>query len=172
MTLNNYIYAMNQVKQDIQEKIMTLPALKNRVESWKAKGEKVVFTNGVFDLLHTGHITYMTDAASLGTKLIIGLNADSSVKRLKGPERPVNDQDSRALLLASMFFIDAVVLFEEDTPITLITTLMPDVLAKGGDYTIDTIVGAKEVIANGGEVEVISFVDGFSSTSIINRIRQ
>lgn len=163
---------MNQVKQRIQEKIMTLPALKEQVENWKARGEKVVFTNGVFDLLHTGHITYMTDAAALGTKLIIGLNADNSVKRLKGPERPVNDQNSRALLLASMFFIDAVVLFEEDTPINLITTLLPDVLAKGGDYTVDTIVGAKEVMANGGEVKVISFVDGFSSTSIINRIRQ
>lgn len=163
---------MNQVKQRIQEKILTLSALKTQVESWKAKGEIVVFTNGVFDLLHTGHITYMADAAALGTKLIIGLNADSSVKRLKGPERPVNDQDSRALLLASMFFIDGIVIFEEDTPIDLITTLLPDVLAKGGDYTIDTIVGAKEVIANGGEVKVISFVDGFSSTSIINRIRQ
>lgn len=163
---------MNQVKQHIQAKINTLPELKKRVDKWKASGERVVFTNGVFDLLHTGHITYMADAAELGTKLIIGLNADSSVKRLKGPERPVNDQDSRALLLASMLFIDAVVLFEEDTPLTLITTLLPDVLAKGGDYALDNIVGAREVLANGGEVKVISFVDGFSSTAIINRIKQ
>jgi rfaE bifunctional protein nucleotidyltransferase chain/domain len=161
----------NPLKNKIQEKITTLPELKKRVDGWKASGERVVFTNGVFDLLHTGHITYMVDAASLGTKLIIGLNSDSSVKRLKGPERPVNDQDSRALLLASMLFIDAVVIFEEDTPLNLISILLPDVLAKGGDYTVDTIVGAKEVMANGGDVEVISFVDGFSSTAIIRKIR-
>jgi rfaE bifunctional protein nucleotidyltransferase chain/domain len=161
----------NPLKNKIQEKITTLPELKKRMDDWKASGERVVFTNGVFDLLHTGHITYMVDAASLGTKLIIGLNSDNSVKRLKGPERPVNDQESRALLLASMLFIDAVVIFDEDTPLNLISTLLPDVLAKGGDYTVDTIVGAKEVMANGGDVEVISFVDGFSSTAIIRKIR-
>lgn len=161
----------NSIKEKIQAKIVTLPQLKSMVNEWKAAGEKVVFTNGVFDLLHTGHITYMADAASQGTKLIIGLNSDASVKRLKGPERPVNDQDSRALLLASFFFIDAIVIFEEDTPLNLITTILPDVLAKGGDYTVDTIVGATEVIANGGEVKVISFVDGFSSTAIIRKIR-
>ncbi|MES2279649.1 MAG: D-glycero-beta-D-manno-heptose 1-phosphate adenylyltransferase [Bacteroidota bacterium] len=161
----------NPLKEKIQSKIVNLPELKNRVADWKQAGEKVVFTNGVFDLLHTGHITYMADAASLGTKFIIGLNSDNSVKRLKGPDRPVNDQDSRALLLAAFFFIDAIVIFEEDTPLNLITILLPDVLAKGGDYTVDTIVGAKEVMANGGEVEVISFVDGFSSTAIISKIR-
>jgi rfaE bifunctional protein nucleotidyltransferase chain/domain len=161
----------NPLKNKIQEKITMLPELKKRVDFWKASGERIVFTNGVFDLLHTGHITYLADAASLGTKLIIGLNSDRSVKRLKGPERPVNDQDSRALLLAAMFFIDAVVVFEEDTPLNLISTLLPNVLAKGGDYTVDTIVGAKEVMANGGDVEVISFVDGFSSTAIIRKIR-
>jgi len=160
------------LKQKIQEKITTLPELKKLVSFWQAGGEKVVFTNGVFDLLHTGHISYLVDAASLGTKLIIGLNSDASVKRLnKGPGRPINGQGSRALLLAAMLFIDAVVIFDEDTPLNLITTLMPDVLAKGGDYTVDTIVGAKEVIANGGEVEVISFVDGFSSTAIIRKIK-
>lgn len=160
------------LKQKIQEKITTLPELKKLVSFWQASGEKVVFTNGVFDLLHTGHITYLADAASLGTKLIIGLNSDASVKRLnKGPERPVNDQDSRALLLAAMLFIDAVVIFDEDTPLNLITNLMPDILAKGGDYTVDTIVGAKEVMANRGEVKVISFVDDFSSTAIIRKIK-
>jgi rfaE bifunctional protein nucleotidyltransferase chain/domain len=170
--MNDDIYGMGYpIKEKIQSKIVTLPQLKQLVATWKAAGEKVVFTNGVFDLLHTGHITYMADAASLGTKLIIGLNADSSVKRLKGPERPINDQDSRALLLATMLFIDAVVIFDEDTPLNLITALLPDVLAKGGDYTVETIVGAKEVMANGGEVEVISFVDGFSSTAIIKKIR-
>lgn len=161
----------NSIKEKIQAKIVTLPQLKAMVDDWKAAGEKVVFTNGVFDLLHTGHITYMADAASQGTKLIIGLNSDASVQRLKGPERPVNDQDSRALLLASFVFTDAIVIFEEDTPLNLITTLLPDVLAKGGDYTVDTIVGAQEVMANGGEVKVISFVDGFSSTAIIRKIR-
>ena len=162
----------NQIKDKIQAKLVNLPQLKTLVESWQSKGEKVVFTNGVVDLVHTGHITYMTDAASLGNRLIIGLNADSSVKRLKGPDRPVNDENSRALLLAAFFFIDAIVIFEEDTPLNLITTLLPDVLAKGGDYTVETIVGAKEVIANGGEVKVISFVDGFSSTAIIKKIRE
>lgn len=138
---------------------------------WKFQGERVVFSNGVFDLLHTGHITYLTKAAELGGRLIIGLNTDDSVKRLKGPERPVNDQSSRALLLAAMFFVDAIVLFDEDTPLDLITQLQPDILVKGADYTIDKIVGAKEVIANGGEVKTIEFVDGFSSTSIIQKIK-
>jgi rfaE bifunctional protein nucleotidyltransferase chain/domain len=162
----------NHIKEKIQAKLVDLSKLKTMVDEWQNKGEKVVFTNGVFDLVHTGHITYMTDAASLGNRLIIGLNADSSVKRLKGPDRPVNDEQSRALLLAAFFFIDAVVVFEEDTPLNLITTLLPDVLAKGGDYTVDTIVGAKEVMDNGGEVKVISFVDGFSSTAIIKKIRE
>ncbi|MGH7237940.1 MAG: D-glycero-beta-D-manno-heptose 1-phosphate adenylyltransferase, partial [Candidatus Saccharimonadales bacterium] len=130
-----------------------------------------VFTNGVFDLLHTGHITYLAKAAELGDKLIIGLNADSSVKRIKGEGRPVNHQNGRALLLAAFFFIDAIVIFEEDTPHNLITALLPDILVKGADYEIENIVGAKEVLANGGEVKAISFVDGYSSTSIINKIR-
>lgn len=162
----------NQIKEKIRAKLLDLAALKTLTDEWKKKGEKVVFTNGVFDLVHTGHITYMADAASLGTKLIIGLNSDSSVKRLKGPDRPVNDEQSRALLLAAFFFIDAIVIFDEDTPLNLISTLLPDVLAKGGDYTVETIVGAKEVMANGGEVKVISFVDGFSSTAIIKKIRE
>ena len=131
----------------------------------------MVFTNGVFDLLHIGHITYMTKAAELGDKLVIGLNSDSSVKRIKGEDRPVNDQNSRAMLLAALFFVDAVVVFEEDTPQELITTLLPDILVKGADYAIENIVGAKEVIANGGEVKTINFVDGYSSTSIIQKIR-
>lgn len=161
----------NRIKEKIQSKIVTLSQLQKIMPDWKASGGKVVFTNGVFDLIHPGHITYMADAAALGTKLIIGLNSDSSVKRIKGADRPVNDQNSRALLLAAMFFIDAVVIFEEDTPLNLINALLPDVLVKGGDYTVDTIVGAAEVIANGGEVKTISFVDGFSSTAIITKIR-
>jgi len=152
-------------------KILDLPSLKKLVSDWQAEGKKVVFTNGVFDLLHIGHITYMAKAAELGDKLIIGLNADSSVKRIKGESRPVNDQNNRAALLAALFFVDAIVVFEEDTPLNLITTLMPDILVKGADYSVENIVGAKEVIANGGEVKTINFVEGYSSTSIIERIR-
>jgi rfaE bifunctional protein nucleotidyltransferase chain/domain len=161
-----------QVQLDqLLDKITDLPTLQERVASWKQQGQKVVFTNGVFDLLHIGHITYMAKAAELGNKLIIGLNADASVKRLKGDDRPVNAQDSRAALLAALFFVDAVVLFEEDTPLNLISTLLPDVLVKGADYQIENIVGGKEVIANGGEVKTINFVEGYSSTSIIQKIR-
>jgi rfaE bifunctional protein nucleotidyltransferase chain/domain len=159
------------LEQVLLEKINDLETLKCRVDYWKLEGERVVFTNGVFDLLHLGHITYMAKAASLGTKLIVGLNADASVKRLKGESRPVNDQANRAALLAALFFVDGVVVFEEDTPLNLISTLLPDILVKGADYTIDNIVGAKEVLANGGEVKTIDLVDGYSSTSIIQRIR-
>jgi len=159
------------IEQTLLDKISDLTSLKSKVTAWKNEGKKVVFTNGVFDLLHIGHITYLSKAAELGDKLIIGLNADSSVKRIKGDSRPINAQDSRAALLASFFFVDAVVVFEEDTPLNLITALMPDILIKGADYTIDNIVGAKEVLANGGEVETITFVEGYSSTSIIQKIR-
>jgi rfaE bifunctional protein nucleotidyltransferase chain/domain len=152
-------------------KILDLHAAKNKVITWQAEGQKVVFTNGVFDLLHIGHITYLAKAADLGDKLVIGLNADSSVKRIKGDGRPVNDQNSRAALLAALFFVDAVVIFEEDTPQSIITTLLPNILVKGADYAIENIVGAKEVLANGGEVKTITFVDGYSSTNIINKIR-
>jgi rfaE bifunctional protein nucleotidyltransferase chain/domain len=159
------------IEQTLLDKISDLCSLKSRVETWKKEGKKVVFTNGVFDLVHIGHITYLSKAAELGDKLIIGLNADSSVKRIKGDSRPINAQDSRAALLASFFFVDSVVVFEEDTPLNLISTLLPDVLIKGADYTIDNIVGAKEVLANGGEVKTITFVEGYSSTSIIQKIR-
>ncbi|WP_184541684.1 D-glycero-beta-D-manno-heptose 1-phosphate adenylyltransferase [Mucilaginibacter sp. FT3.2] len=152
-------------------KICDLPTLKNHIRNWQSDGKKVVFTNGVFDLLHIGHITYLAKAAELGDKLIIGLNADSSVKRIKGESRPVNDESSRAAILAALFFVDAVVVFEEDTPLNLISTLLPDYLVKGADYSVENIVGAKEVIANGGEVKTINFVEGYSSTSIINKIR-
>jgi rfaE bifunctional protein nucleotidyltransferase chain/domain len=153
-------------------KILDLSSLKKLVDSWQVEGKKIVFTNGVFDLLHIGHITYMAKAAELGDKLIIGLNADSSVKRIKGESRPVNDQNNRAALLAALFFVDAIVVFEEDTPLNLITTLMPDILVKGADYSVENIVGAKEIMANGGEVKTIDLVDGYSSTSIIERIRK
>ena len=162
---------MPDYKKAIVDKIFLLPGLQDQVARWKASGQKIVFTNGVFDLIHTGHITYLAQAAGLGNKLIIGLNSDSSVKRLKGDGRPVNNQDSRALLLAALLFVDAVVIFDEDTPAQLISTLLPDVLVKGADYSVENIVGAKEVLANGGEVKTINFIEGFSSTSIIEKIR-
>ncbi len=160
-----------EAEKILLNKILDLDAAKNKVINWQAEGQKVVFTNGVFDLLHIGHLTYLAKAADLGDKLIIGLNADSSVRRIKGEDRPVNDQNSRAALLAALFFVDAVTLFDEDTPHNLISALLPDILVKGADYAVENIVGAKEVIANGGEVKTITFVDGYSSTSIINKIR-
>jgi rfaE bifunctional protein nucleotidyltransferase chain/domain len=161
----------SDLEKTLLDKIHDLSSLKEIVTRWQQEGKKVVFTNGVFDLLHIGHITYMAKAADLGDKLIIGLNSDSSTKRLKGKGRPVNDQSNRAALMAALFFVDAVVIFAEDTPLNLITTLMPDILVKGADYSVENIVGAKEVLANGGEVKTISFVEGYSSTSIIERIR-
>ena len=162
----------SDIEKTLVNKICDLSTLKTTVEVWQSQQLKVVFTNGVFDLVHIGHITYLAKAAELGHKLIIGLNADSSVKRLKGPDRPINDQDNRAALLAALFFVDAVVVFDEDTPLNLITTLLPSILVKGADYSVENIVGAKEVIANGGEVKTIDFVDGYSSTSIIQKIRK
>jgi rfaE bifunctional protein nucleotidyltransferase chain/domain len=161
----------HDLEKTLLGRIATLPQLKASIAGWKSEGKKVVFTNGVFDLLHLGHITYLSKAAELGDKLIIGLNADASVKRLKGESRPINDQNNRAALLAALFFVDAVVLFEEDTPRELITQLLPDVLVKGADYTVENIAGAKEVLANGGEVKTITLVDGYSSTAIIDKIR-
>jgi rfaE bifunctional protein nucleotidyltransferase chain/domain len=159
------------LEHTLTQKICTVETAKELVTAWKLAAKKVVFTNGVFDLLHIGHITYLAKAAEEGDKLIIGLNSDASVKRIKGDSRPVNDQSSRAAILAALFFVDAIVLFGEDTPLNLINSLMPDVLIKGADYAIDDIVGGKEVLANGGEVKTINLVEGYSSTSIINRIK-
>jgi D-beta-D-heptose 7-phosphate kinase/D-beta-D-heptose 1-phosphate adenosyltransferase len=152
------------------EKIYTLAGITQKTSQWKKEGKKLVFTNGVFDLLHKGHIFSLSQAAKQGDILIIGLNSDSSVKRLKGDSRPINDQDARALLLSSLIMVDAVVIFEEDTPLKLITDILPDVLVKGGDYTIDQVAGAKEVITNGGKVVINPILDGFSTTAIINAI--
>ncbi len=161
----------NGLEQSLLAKVTDKPTLKTMMAKWRSEGKKVVFTNGVFDLLHIGHITYMVKAAELGDKLIIGLNSDASVKRLKGNDRPVNGQDSRAMLLAALFFVDAIVIFEEDTPQQLIAELLPDILVKGADYSIENIAGAKEVLANGGEVKTIQLVEGHSSTSIIQKIK-
>ena len=155
----------------IPNKIHDLPSLLKQVFIWKMQSKKIVFTNGVFDILHKGHIASLTEAASYGEILIVGVNSDSSVRKLKGPTRPVNDENARALLLASMIQTDAVILFEEDTPQDLIKMIMPDFLVKGGDYTIEQIAGAKEVIENGGEVKIAKIIEGISTTNIIKKMR-
>lgn len=139
---------------------------------WKFHEKKVVFTNGCFDLLHQGHIDYLATAADKGDVLIIGLNTDASVKRLKGEERPVQDERSRALILASLRFVNAVVLFDQDTPYDLIKLVKPDVLVKGSDYQAEDIVGYDVVMENGGEVITVDFLDGFSTSGLINRIKK
>jgi D-glycero-beta-D-manno-heptose 1-phosphate adenylyltransferase len=157
--------------QLIKDKIFSAnTALAKQVNSWQLHNEKVVFTNGCFDILHLGHIDYLTKAADLGDRLIIAVNTDASVSALKGPSRPIIDEETRAMKLASFVFVDAVILFGEETPLQLITEVRPNVLVKGGDYTIDTIVGASEVQDNGGEVVVIPFLEGHSTTSIVNKI--
>jgi len=140
------------------------------LEEWRLQGKRIVFTNGCFDLLHPGHIDYLQKARTLGDVLIIGLNDDDSVRRLKGPTRPINLLPDRAIMLAALKTVDIIVSFTEDTPLELIKSLKPDVLVKGGDYEPDDIVGAKEVRDNGGKVIVIPFVDGYSSSSLIERI--
>jgi D-beta-D-heptose 7-phosphate kinase/D-beta-D-heptose 1-phosphate adenosyltransferase len=139
---------------------------------WRTLGRKIVFTNGCFDILHHGHLDLLAKAADQGNVLIVGVNTDDSVKRLKGEERPVNHEQDRLFQLASLLCIDAVVLFDEDTPQRLIELVQPDVLVKGGDYTIDTIVGAQQVLADGGRVEVVPFVDGYSTSALISRIKK
>jgi rfaE bifunctional protein nucleotidyltransferase chain/domain len=155
----------------IPDKIFTADELDHQVRRWRLQGRKIVFTNGVFDILHQGHIASLSEAASYGHVLIVGVNTDASVKRLKGESRPINNENARALLLASLVMVDAVILFNDDTPLNLITGILPDVLVKGGDYTIEQIVGAKEVMAHGGEVKIVPILEGFSSTGIIQKIK-
>lgn len=155
----------------ISSKIFTQEELLHQLKRWRLLNKKIVFTNGVFDILHEGHIASLSEAAAYGDILIIGVNTDASVKRLKGITRPVNNEYSRLLIIASLLITDAVIQFDEDTPINLITAIMPDVLVKGGDYTLDQIVGAKEVIANGGEVKIVPILQGFSTTSIIEKMK-
>lgn len=152
-------------------KIFNLSDLQHQLKRWRLLNKKIVFTNGVFDILHEGHIASLSEAASFGHILIVGVNTDASVKRLKGSNRPVNNENSRALLLASLLMTDAIILFDEDTPLNLITAILPDVLVKGGDYTIEQIVGAKEVMANGGEVKIVPILEGFSTTGIIEKMK-
>ncbi len=157
--------------QAIPFKIMSREELQKQATRWRLQSKRIVFTNGVFDILHEGHIASLSEAATYGDVLVVGVNGDASVRRLKGPERPVNREQARALVLASLVMTDAIVLFEEDTPLNLITALMPDVLVKGGDYTVEQIAGAKEVLAAGGEVKLAGMVDGVSTTGIIEKMK-
>lgn len=154
-----------------QEKIYSTEKAVLQIAQWKQSGERVVFTNGCFDLIHFGHLQYLEQARQLGTRLVVGLNSDQSVMRLKGVHRPIKDQKTRAALLASLFFVDMVVAFEEDTPLELIQKLLPDVLVKGGDYTIENIVGADIVLRNGGEVKTLAFVPGYSTSAYEKKIK-
>lgn len=156
--------------QWIQNRILDRTPLVRSCAAWRGSGRSIVFTNGCFDILHHGHFDYLARAASLGSILVVGVNTDASVQRLKGPQRPVNREADRLLALASLLVVDAVCLFDEDTPAELIAAIGPDVLAKGGDYTIDRIVGADTVLARGGRVEVIPFVEGYSTTGLIEKI--
>lgn len=158
-------------KFSVKDKIYTLSNFLPVLATWKFKSDVIVFTNGCFDLLHEGHLSYLEEAKKMGHKLVIGVNSDASVQRLKGAQRPINSESFRAHLLAALHFVDAVILFEEDTPSQLIDAILPDILVKGGDYEIEKIVGYKTVTENGGKVVTIPFVEGFSSTSIIEKIK-
>jgi len=155
----------------IQNKIFSSRKLKSQLNIWRFKERKIVFTNGCFDLLHFGHIDYLSKASDFGDILIIGLNTDKSVRKIKGSNRPITDENSRASILASLFFVDAIVLFEEETPWNLINVIKPDVLIKSGDYKVEDIVGYDIVRAKGGKIITIDFLPGYSTTIIENKIK-
>lgn len=156
--------------EHIRNKILSRADAKKKLAQWRTLGKTIAFTNGCFDILHRGHIFSLSQAAAEADFLVVGLNSDASTKRLKGNQRPVNDEQSRALLLASLVMVDVVVIFEEDTPLELIVDLEPNVLVKGGDYKVEQIAGAKEVMAGGGRVVINPIVEGFSTTGIIEKI--
>jgi rfaE bifunctional protein nucleotidyltransferase chain/domain len=162
---------MNQLEYINNKIVKDWSNIKSTLSLWHFKEEKIVFTNGCFDIVHRGHIDYLSKAKDLGSKLIIGLNTDTSVKRLKGDDRPINDEDSRALLLAAFGFADLIILFHEETPYDLIKFIQPDILVKGNDYNPEDIVGYDILKAKGGEIKTLDFLDGFSSTSIIDKIQ-
>jgi len=172
---------MGKHLNSINAKICDLESVQKHMATWRSDGEKVVFTNGCFDILHKGHVTYLAEAANFGDRLVVGLNTDTSVKRQgKGEERPINPEDARALVMAALEFVDAVVFFDADTPLDLIVALEPDVLVKGADYDPQEndpsskkyIVGALETRANGGEVKVVDLVQGFSTTAILAKSKK
>jgi D-glycero-beta-D-manno-heptose 1-phosphate adenylyltransferase len=154
------------------DKIVNQSQALDIVTKWKKDGHQVVFTNGCFDIVHLGHIDYLEKAQALGNKLVLGLNTDASVARLKGPNRPIVQEYARARMMAAFSFVDLVVLFDEATPLQLIQKLLPNVLVKGNDYSLETIVGATEVIAAGGQVATIALVPGYSTTAIVQKIKE
>jgi D-glycero-beta-D-manno-heptose 1-phosphate adenylyltransferase len=156
----------------IHDKIKSFDEIKKSVKDWQSKDYKIVFTNGCFDLLHYGHIHYLAEARDLGDKLIVGLNSAASVRRLKGINRPINDELTRQHLLAALAFVDAVVVFEDDTPYDLIKLIEPDILVKGGDWQPSQIVGSDIVLAKGGEVRSLPFIEGYSTTNIERKIKE
>ena len=157
--------------ENIQHKIFSLEQLKASLNIWRLLEKKIVFTNGCFDLLHLGHIDYLAKAADLADKLVIGLNSDFSTNILKGPNRPITDEHSRSLILASFSFVDAVILFDDQTPLELIKSVRPDILVKGSDYTMEQIIGSDIVLRNGGQVKTIDYLPGYSTTLIEEKIR-
>ena len=171
ITRDDLIEALTSEQSSEQaHKVCDLPQLQQKVESWRKNKQKIVFTNGCFDLLHAGHVTYLEAAKKRGDKLILGLNTDRSVSALKGPTRPVVNENDRARVLAALESVDAVILFDEDTPLNLINTIKPDVIAKGSDYTADQVVGGREVESWGGEIALIDLVAGRSTSNIIKKM--
>ncbi|MEN9415103.1 MAG: hypothetical protein RLZ62_1407 [Bacteroidota bacterium] len=158
--------------EHVHSKIQSWEQISRTAASWRATGDRIVFTNGCFDILHYGHIHYLSAARDLGDRLIVGMNSGQSVSRLKGPSRPINDEMTRTHLLASLLFVDTVVIFEQDTPLELIRLIQPDILVKGGDWKPEQIVGSDIVLARGGQVYSLPFVDGYSTTGIEQRIRE
>ena len=158
-----------EAQQKPESKIMPLAELQQKVAEWRGAGDEVVFTNGCFDILHIGHVTLLDDARRQGDRLIVGINSDASVSALKGPTRPIVAEFPRARVLAGLAAVDAVVVFDEPTPLELMVALRPDVIVKGGDYVADEIIGAPEVKSWGGRVAIVPFVPGFSTTQIISR---
>lgn len=151
------------------ERVLNSASLKSYVEKYRRENKKIVFTNGCFDLLHIGHVTYLEEAKKLGDILIVGINTDNSVKKLKGPTRPIQNENDRCSILAALKAVDHTILFDEETPLQLIEKIIPDVLTKGGDWPVDKIVGSSFVLARGGQVKSLNFVDGKSTTSIIEK---
>jgi rfaE bifunctional protein nucleotidyltransferase chain/domain len=161
------------VSNRTEHKIVSLAEAIEIRKNWKSAGDKVVFTNGCFDILHLGHIDYLEKSSEFGTQQIVAVNSDASVRTLeKGVERPINSEYARARLIAALGFVSMVIIFSESTPLELIQALNPDVLVKGDDYTIETIIGAKEVLAAGGEVKTIALVPDYSTTKIIQKLKQ
>jgi rfaE bifunctional protein nucleotidyltransferase chain/domain len=158
---------LHQIRQKLYHKADLLL----KIKAWRSEGQKIVFTNGCFDIIHPGHIDYLAKAASLGSKLVIGVNTDKSVQKLKGPSRPIQNEDARIMVLAALAFTSAIVLFDEDTPASLIAEIKPDILVKGADYTVNLIAGADFVVKNGGSVVLLPYLNGFSTSGIERKIK-